>query len=287
MDGGLWGPDFEIISDMEAQNSEGPYGLLEIRTRGIHWNFPHKESLLHNLQLIYGIGAATAAGLKRAGYRTISDLVGHPRWGKGAKVILQAIATDDTDRLARFGAADMELLGFYHPETIRFIDIETTGLYHLQPIFLTGVLYFRNGEGRIRQMLARNYEEERAILRETISEIDGARVIASYNGRSFDLPYLQSRLNYHRLNSLAVDRHFDLLRSTRRAYRERLPNCRLITVEKYLLQQERENDLPGALVPEVYQQYLDTGDRRCLEPILRHNAEDLLSMAKLLHLLTA
>lgn len=276
----------EIVRDAESQNSEGVFGLLEVRTRGIQWNFPGTDLILRNLRLIYGVGVATEASLRETGYRTIPDLLRHPRWNRQAGEILRAVSKSDVDRLACYGASDVELLSFYRPETVRFIDIETTGLYHLQPVFLVGILYFENGQGCIRQLLARNYAEERAILKETVDELKAACVIASFNGRSFDLPYLKSRLNYHRLDAIAQNWHLDLLRSTRRNYRDRVPNCRLVTIEKHILGEEREDDLPGALVPEFYQRFLDSNDRRYIDPILRHNACDLLSMAKLLHLLT-
>jgi hypothetical protein len=41
-------------------------------------------------------------------------------------------------------------------------------------------------------------------------------------------------------------------------------------------------DIPGAIVPSLYFSYLQSGDARTLDPILKHNKWDILSMASLL-----
>ena len=54
--------------------------------------------------------------------------------------------------------------------------------------------------------------------------------------------------------------NLDLLSPTRRAWKMRIESCRLSNVEQRILGLNRENDLPGAQVPERYFQYLKTGD---------------------------
>ncbi len=134
----------------------------------------------------------------------------------------------------------------------------------------------------IRQFLARDYSEEKALLEQTLEHLKTARLITSYNGKSFDLPYLKGRMRYHQLGEDAPLLHIDLLRTTRRNYRQSLPNCRLLTIERYLFGSERIDDLPGSLVADHYHRYIETGDEKLIRAILKHNAEDLLSMAKLL-----
>ena len=216
----------------------------------------------------------------------MTDLLQHARWGKAARDLLETIEKGNFDRLARYGASDFQLLSFFRPETVKFIDIETLGLYYVHPVFLVGVLYFEDGQGIVKQFLARNFDEEKAILLETARELSDTEVIASYNGRSFDLPYLKSRMKYHQLHEEVKAFHVDLLRPARKQYKGVYPNCRLITLEKELLRQERQNDVPGPEIADYYYRYLDTQDRAWLDPILEHNALDLLSMAKLLGVLT-
>ena len=237
------------------------------------------------MQLIYGIGPLTAVKLRRSGFDSIPDLMRHPRWQRAATELMNVIKARDVARLNRYGATELQLLSFYHPSELCFIDIETTGLYYMHPLFLVGILKFKDGCGLIRQLLARDYNEEKAVIRETLQELQGKVLIISFNGRSFDLPYLKGRMKYHQLAGAVAGMHLDLLHPARKNFRQVLPDCRLVTIERQLLQQERDDDLPGSQVGEYYQAYLSTGDRRFMEPILRHNASDLLAMTGLLGLL--
>ncbi|MCL6588326.1 MAG: ribonuclease H-like domain-containing protein [Firmicutes bacterium] len=278
--------EYEAIGVREMANDGGVFELLELRTQNLQLVFPDLESLKKDLTLIYGIGEVTAEKLRRNGFASITDLVADPRWGRAALEILRAIEKKDVARLSRYGASDLQLLSFFAPETIKFIDIETTGLYYLHPVFLVGILQFKGGEGRICQFLARSFDEEGAVLHAALGELAGAEVIVSFNGRSFDLPYLKGRMRFHGLDQKTPLLHLDLLRPARQNYRGVLPNCRLLTIEQEVLKQGRDSDIPGAQVASYYYRYLDTQDRSYLDPILRHNALDLLSMAKFLGLLT-
>jgi uncharacterized protein YprB with RNaseH-like and TPR domain len=280
-----WGLKF--FNEREISNQFGNLKLVELRTEKVNFKFPKVELVEKDLQLIYGVGPATVNKLNEAGYYTIRDLTKHTKWSKAAQEVLRIIETKDYGRLARYGASDLQLLSFFKPEEIIFIDIETLGLYYIHPVFLVGFLSFRNGQGEIFQLLARNPVEEKALLFETINQLKEAAVIVSFNGRSFDIPYLKGRLRFQGLDDELKAFHFDLLRQTRKSYRSQLPNCRLLTIERHLFYQERIDDLPGSQVADYYQHYLDTEDWGYLAPILEHNACDLLTMAKLLGLITA
>lgn len=282
--GGQW--DIKLLEEREETNEIGVFQLLKLQTENVNFVFPGEELLETDLRLIFGIGPATIGKLNEAGYYTINDLLQHPKWRQAAAEVLKIIKSKDFNRLARYGASDLELLSFFKPEEIIFIDIETSGLYYIHPVFLVGMLTFKDGQGLISQVLARNPDEERALLFETLNYLKKANIIVSFNGRSFDVPYLKGRMRFQGLNDEISSFHFDLLRQARRNYRSQLPNCRLLTIERYLFNQERVDDLPGAQVAEYYQRYLETEDRGYLQPILEHNACDLLTMAKLLGLIT-
>jgi uncharacterized protein YprB with RNaseH-like and TPR domain len=269
----------------EIHNALGNCELIESRTPGIVYTFPDRTLIMRNIRLIYGIGELTAAKLRADGYQTLEDLLRHSRWQKAAAEILQVIAARKVPRLEQYGAADLELLGFFAPEEITFLDIETLGLFYMYPVFLIGTLRFENERGIIRQYLARDYNEEAAILAELDAASRNQGVLVSYNGRSFDIPYLKGRLRANGQDDRFDAFHLDLLRHTRRCYRPVLPDCRLVTVERCLLGQKRQDDLPGSEAPEQYLRFLDTGERCWIEPILTHNAADLLALARYLGLI--
>jgi Predicted exonuclease len=281
------GPELTVTGERELTNSAGLFGLIEMRTGQVEFTFPQIRDLTRDLCLIYGIGPTTAIKLKQQGYQSVYDLLQHPRWRRAAQDLIQRIETGDTVRLAAYGATDYQLLSFFQPETIRFIDIETLGLYYIHPVFLVGVLQFENGYGRICQYLARDFSEERAILLETAAILRNAAILVTYNGRSFDLPYLKGRMKFHQLTTDFDSWQLDLLHQARRNYRQVLPNCRLLTIEKCLLNQERNNDIPGAEIARYYDNFLDSGNGQYIRPILEHNAYDLFSMAKFLGILNA
>ena len=78
-----------------------------------------------------------------------------------------------------------------HARDVICVDIETTGLTAGTPLFLIGVLGHFNGELRVVQLLARDYTEEAALLAHFAALLDASSVVVSFNGKSYDLPYIR------------------------------------------------------------------------------------------------
>lgn len=66
-----------------------------------------------------------------------------------------------------------------------------------------------------------------------------------------------------------------------RMWKQQLPNCRLQTLEEHLLNVQRNDDVPSALVPEFYETYQKTGNIGPLIPIVEHNKQDLVTLAQI------
>ena len=77
-------------------------------------------------------------------------------------------------------------------------------------------------------------------------------------------------------------KNLDLLYPSRRTWKLRLGSCRLSHLEEVVLGMPRENDLPGKEVPQRYFDFLKTGDISLLEDIVRHNRQDIATLAVLL-----
>lgn len=242
-----------------------------------------RESLRRNLRLLRGIGPRTEERLKAQGYHDLVCLSQHSRWGQAARAMLAAIEEGDCGTLLRCGASELDLLGCYPETGIAFMDIETTGLYSAQPLFLVGILGFCDDRSVfLRQFLARSYEEEAAVLAAVRGELGKFPVIATYNGHRFDLPYIRDRMAFHGIECGSCRLHVDLLRVVRRLYRGVLPDCRLVTVAAHLLGYERHGDIPGALIPEAYHEFVRSRNPALIRPILEHNAMDLHALALIL-----
>ncbi|HHW55515.1 MAG: ribonuclease H-like domain-containing protein [bacterium] len=274
------------LGGREVKTAWGSYYLVEIKRPG-NFSFPRKagSGLLENLRLVLGIGPVTEGKLRECGYQTLADLCRHPRWQEEAHTCLELIARRDFAGLRRRGASDWEILEFFRPEDLVFLDIETTGLWCSQPLFLVGILYWREGHFTLKQFLARHYREERALLAALLAELPAFQVVVTYNGKKFDIPYIEGRTVAHGLYYRFEHEQLDLLYHARRCYRGLLPNCRLVTVEEGLLNLAREDDIPGHQIPQVYHHFVQTQEPPLMKKILEHNAQDLFSLAHLLPLL--
>ena len=86
-------------------------------------------------------------------------------------------------------------------DRLLFVDLETTGLAGGAGTyaFLVGCAWFDGGSFRIRQYLMSNPMVERSMLG-AIAELAGdAGTVVTYNGKTFDLPLIETRYLYHRL----------------------------------------------------------------------------------------
>lgn len=169
---------------------------------------------------------------------------------------------------------------------ILFLDTETTGLSGGvgTVAFLVGVARFTDDCLLVRQYLMRDYDEEDFVLSRVMDDLSAAKLLVTFNGVTFDMPLLESRFTMRRMrDKYAPVRHIDLLHIARRVWRLRLGNCSLQNLECEILGIARQDDLPGALVPERYFSYLKSKRFSLLEDILEHNGQDVVSMAHLMH----
>ncbi|NLW21499.1 MAG: ribonuclease H-like domain-containing protein [Clostridiales bacterium] len=170
------------------------------------------------------------------------------------------------------------------PERLLFLDTETTGLSRGAGTlaFLIGYGQFVGHQLRITQVLMRDYPQEPQLLEDLMNRVAASHLLLTYNGSSFDLPLLTSRLTMNR-QRLGLDGqpHLDLLHAARRVYKLRLGRCPLTRLEEAVFGFSRENDLPGAQVPERYFSYLKTQDEGLLRDVLDHNRQDILTLALL------
>ncbi|HON81835.1 MAG TPA: ribonuclease H-like domain-containing protein [Methanoregulaceae archaeon] len=247
-----------------------------------------RDLLLSDLQLVRGIGARTEQRLKARGYRTIADLVRHQRFGKAAARSLRILSGDGIPEIeglvTRWHSPSHQnaflTSGLYHPSDLLFIDLETMGLFS-RPIILFGLAGVQGDTLHIAQYLLRGIEEELpslSVVREVLAE---DRVIVSFNGKAFDVPCLLERSAFYGRPAGIKNPHYDLLHVARSRWRDRLPDCRLGTLERHLFGVCRECDVPGAMVPEFYEAYLATGNPGPLVPIVSHNRQDIVSLARL------
>jgi len=167
--------------------------------------------------------------------------------------------------------------------TLLFLDTETTGLVGGAGTlaFLVGVGAFTPDGFRLRQYFLRDPAEEAAMLQALEEDLESASGLVTFNGQAFDLPLLDSRyiVGLRQRRNLVAAPHLDLLHPARRLWSRALPDCSMSTIEQRILHLRRtEDDIPGALIPGLYLEYLRTGATDGMLRVLYHNAMDVLSL---------
>ncbi len=162
-----------------------------------------------------------------------------------------------------------------------YLDLETTGLRAAAGdlAFVVGLAHVVDDRLVLEQALADDEPSERAAVAWARERLCGAAVV-SYNGASFDIPFLRARLRAHGLAELQELEHIDLLKLARRGL-PALPDHRLATVEAAVLGFVRHGDVPGSEAPARHARWRATGDAASVAPIVAHNRLDLAVMLAL------
>jgi len=146
-----------------------------------------------------------------------------------------------------------------------YLDIETTGLDRHYESLTTIALY--NGHEIKTYVHGQN-------LQDFIEEIYKYNVIVTYNGKSFDIPFIENFFNI-RLNHAQIDLRYVLYSL---GYRGGLKG-----VERQL-GTDRGNlrDVDGFFAVLLWDEFLKTKSRRTLETLLAYNVQDTITLESLM-----
>jgi uncharacterized protein YprB with RNaseH-like and TPR domain len=169
---------------------------------------------------------------------------------------------------------------------LAYVDTETTGLAGGAGtlVFLVGIGRFVGDAFVLHQYFMRDPAEEAGMLKALRGDLEESAGFVTFNGRAFDVPLLEMRYVMGARESWPLTSwpHLDLLHPARRLWRRQLPDCRLSTLEARVLGIERtEADVPGAEIPGMYLDYLQTGDVSQISRVVYHNEIDILSLVGL------
>ena len=169
-----------------------------------------------------------------------------------------------------------------------FVDTETSGLAGGTGTFafLIGIGHLDGDGFRVVQFLLRSPAGERAMLErlaKTVRAVGGDRPhLVTYNGASFDLPLLDTRFAMTRVeNPFRGGPHLDLLPPARRLFLPGHGGARLMQLERSLLGVERDDDIPGHQIPQVFFEFLRLGRHPRMTSVVAHNRADIISLAAL------
>ncbi|MEM9773473.1 MAG: ribonuclease H-like domain-containing protein, partial [Chloroflexota bacterium] len=199
--------------------------------------------------------------------------------------VLQNVANLDLSPAAEF-AGDERLRGMTGRDLL-FVDLETTGLAGagVQP-FMIGLAFFEGDALIVRQYFMHQPAAEEGMLIAFERLLSERRALVTFNGKTFDLPVLDTRFVMTGLMDgsrpdLVQLPHLDLLQPARRIW-SHLPSRSLSYLDEHVLKMKRPpGEIPGRMAPWLYNQYAQSGDPRPLEGMFLHNNLDMLAMVPL------
>ncbi|WNS73984.1 ribonuclease H-like domain-containing protein [Bacillus sp. DTU_2020_1000418_1_SI_GHA_SEK_038] len=165
-----------------------------------------------------------------------------------------------------------------------FFDTETTGLGGGvgNTIFILGHASLQGNKVHLKQHILPHPGAEVPLYKSFLDSIN-YKMMATYNGKSFDWPQVKTRhtLIRDQVPKLPPFGHFDLYHASRRMWKHKLERIKLSVVEKEVLGVERKDDLPGFLAPMIYFDYVETKNPEGMLAVLKHNELDILSLISL------
>lgn len=169
---------------------------------------------------------------------------------------------------------------------IGVLDIETTGLDPSRNKFILGGLL--DMESRtLHQYFAETRGEEEEALRAFAARVAGLDMVITYNGRHFDMPFINRRMKNFAMGSCSpYDLDIYLILNGHSPIKKFLPNLKQKSVENYMgLWQTRTDEISGLESVELYNSYEKSGDENMARKILLHNSDDVIQLTRLLTVL--
>lgn len=168
----------------------------------------------------------------------------------------------------------------YYDEEAVFLDIETTGLSPMRSfIYLIGLVFIdlKKVTMHITQLIAEDRDEEEEILKLMKEKLKGYKTVVTYNGNSFDLPFIAKRSERYGIEPIAMD-SFDMYEKLR-LHKDtlKLDGLKQKNIEKKL-GITREDRYNGGECISFYKDYVKNKNKESFNRFVLHNYDDLLYM---------
>ena len=168
------------------------------------------------------------------------------------------------------------------------LDLETMGISPAyNPVILSGMITVNEEGINLKQFFATSPEDEEELLRYTLKELSALSYVITYNGKTFDMPFLDRRMKKYglempdlfNLDLYHLFRHYSDLPKL-------IPKLNQKTLEEYAgIATLREDRISGGESVDLYNQYVETGSMDFERRILLHNSDDVKQLSRLMALL--
>ena len=202
--------------------------------------------------------------------------------GRYGKVRLGDWLSLKADTLAVIAGSDE--FAAIDPAGMLFFDSETTGLAGGTGTvpFMLGFGYFSDQAFQVRIFVLLSLDKEGEFLEAVARFLEQGRfsAVATYNGKAFDFPLLETRYILQRRRfPLQGLPHLDFLFPARTIWRNTFDSRKLGYLGEMLLGLSREDDIEGSDIPALYFSFLRSQAFSLIEPVVEHNAMDLVGLA--------
>lgn len=174
---------------------------------------------------------------------------------------------------------------YFEERSFAVFDIETTGLSPKNSaLILSGIILVKDSKATAYEILAETIDDEKEIIEKTISLLSMADYIVTFNGRHFDVPFLQKRAEKYGI-TFDVKYNLDiyLLLSTSVDFRSQLPDMKQKSVEKRMgIENLRSDTISGKESAMLFTNYMATHDKDTENKILLHNSDDICQLYRLI-----
>ena len=266
-------PPIQLMPQLlDAREGSFPEAVLILAKTGYIDSIMLQNTFIH----IQSIGAITEQRLWESGLRdwdAFTDAISIPLSGK-RKYLLQKGIDESRQHLYQnkpvyfskclHANQSWRFFPEFRNSTV-YLDIETTGLDRHYHSITTITLY--DGHEIKTYVYGQNLED-------FIDEIYKYKMIVTYNGKSFDIPFIESYFNI-KLNHAQIDLRYVLYSL---GYRGGLKG-----IERQL-GTDRGNlrDVDGFFAVLLWQEYQRTGNQKALDTLLAYNIQDTVTLENLL-----
>ena len=169
-------------------------------------------------------------------------------------------------------------------QKVLFFDTETTGLAGGTGTipFMLGFGFFSESVFQVKIFLLQDLDREGEFLSavDDFLRTGNFSAAVTFNGKAFDFPLMETRyiLQRRRFPLLGLP-HLDFLFPARTLWKNTFDSRKLGYLGEMLLGLSRSDDIEASSIPALYFNFLRNQDFSVIEPVIEHNAMDLVGLA--------
>ena len=177
---------------------------------------------------------------------------------------------------------DEDIIKAYNLKDIAYFDIEASKMQSGEEfLFAISIGRFLNNTYKVTQYFGEKVSDEKKIVKLSKDILENFTIWSTFNGLSFDEPFLIKRGDKYNVTIKKPKYHIDLYRKIKPYHNLlKVEGCGLKALERGI-GINREDSLNGYDSRLLYDKYLVTRDKNIALDLMKHNIEDVISLPSL------